>query len=236
MRMSDPYIDQYETLAYGPFAAQQIVSLVVGLDSPFDAALAEGASRITAATLAMDLALKKSGQAEVTTYQSQDPSDDPLAQARDVIGRVVKYAESRPKGAELAKQILNGSRLSTVQRRRPVKLLGALSHAIATVTQEQAKLAEAPAFLAELTAAKVALEALDQSVRGSRLARRQMTPEVAACRATWLTHYTAAKRLVEAVLRYQGRLELMREVFDDLAETHLVKGVTDDAAEAESEA
>lgn len=225
--MTDPYIDQYETLAYGPFAAQQITTVVMGLDAAFDSALSECAGRIAAATLSMEAALKRSGQLERVTYKPGADGDDPRKRAQEVLERAVRYAESRPGGEALAKRVLGGERLSTMKARRATKLIAALSHAIGVFTGEQDKLPEAAAFRAELERAKADLAALDASVRGSRIARREMTPEVAAAREAWIQAYTASKRIVEGVLRYQDKLELFAEVFDDRAESPHVTGAPD---------
>jgi hypothetical protein len=42
--------------------------------------------------------------------------------------------------------------------------------------------------------------------------------------------YTSAKSIIDGVLRGKGKLALMPEVFDDLAEVHRVAGVTDEGA------
>jgi hypothetical protein len=230
--MSDSYIDQFETLAYGEFAAHQIVAVVVGMDAPFDTALAEMAGRVTATTKKMQVALHKAGDLEVATYKPAKGSSDPLGDARDVLRRLVSYVSSRKGGDAIVAKLLGGQRLSTIQRRRAQKLVSALGQAISVVTSEKAKLAEADTFLAELTAARGALDALDKSVRSSRVARRAMTPEVSAARAEWLVTYGAAKLLVESVLRQHDKLALLSEVFDDLAEQHRAAGVTDDGEPA----
>ncbi len=47
----------------------------------------------------------------------------------------------------------------------------------------------------------------------------------------WLVMYTSAKEIVSGVLRVNGKLALLHEVFDDLAEVHRVEGVSDEAGE-----
>ncbi|MSP63010.1 MAG: hypothetical protein EXR72_22275 [Myxococcales bacterium] len=51
----------------------------------------------------------------------------------------------------------------------------------------------------------------------ARTDRRLMTPELAAARVSWLQTYAAVKCGVESVLRLSGRIDLMPEVFYDLA-------------------
>lgn len=234
--MSDSYIDQYETQAYGPFAVSQIEEIVLPLDPAFKKSLAAVAARLTAATEAMGAAMRKAGALETTTYKagaSAGGCADPLAAGRDVMRRLVKYAESRPSGSALAAKILQNQSLSTVLRRRPAKLVGAMTHALGVLEQHKRELPEHKAWAADLKAARDALDALTKSVRKTRLARRAMTPEVRAARAEWLKVYGAAKLLVECVLRLHDKVHLMPEIFDDLAEVHKVAGVTDGAAEAE---
>lgn len=231
--MTDTYIDQHEPLSYGPFAVTQIKAHVIGLEPAIDGALGAIVGRLTSAGEAMQKALSKAGDVDGTTYASGKADADPVGAARDVMRRVVRYAESRPDGDALAAKILDGEALSTVIRRRPAKLLGALQHAIDTVGANKAKLAEHKAWTAELTAAHLALGALDKKVRTSRIGRRAMTPEVKAAREAWLVVYGAAKLIVEGVLRLQGKVALLPEIFDDLAEVHRAPGVTDGGAPAE---
>lgn len=70
---------------------------------------------------------------------------------------------------------------------------------------------------------------LDKTIRDSRRSRREMSPDVRDLRETFLLTYSAAKHLVRSVLTLHGRLELMDDVFDDLADVHKVAGVKDDA-------
>jgi hypothetical protein len=228
--MTDQYIDHHETLGYGAFAVEQINAVVLPLAPSYEAALTDIADRISAATSAMAVVLKATGQMDVVTYKKA--SGDPLAEARNVLRRAVKYAESRPAGARLAAALLNGQNLSTVLRRRPAKLLAALNYAIDTVEAHAKDLPEHAAWSTELTSARDALAALDKSVRASRIERRGMTPEVAKARSEWLKVYGAAKLIVEGVLKLHDRAALMPEVFDDLAEVHRVSGVVDDAEPA----
>lgn len=51
---------------------------------------------------------------------------------------------------------------------------------------------------------------------------------VAKARAAWLAVYNANKAVTEGVLRHAGKLSLLSQVFDDLAEFHEAHGVSDD--------
>ena len=226
--MSDPYIDQYETQSYGVFSVAQIRAHVRGMDPRFDGALDIVAGLVETATQAMGTALKKAGGVEGVTYSAPPGGVDPVAAGRDVLERLAAYARSRePRGAELEDRVLGGEVLSTVKRRRPVKLVGALTRAIEVVTAERAALPEADAWLARLGAARDAVDGLNTKVRGARKQRQEMTPEIAAARAAWLLAYGVAKLQVEAVLKLHDRIDLLSQVFDDLAEIHRAVGVSD---------
>ncbi|MEP7125485.1 MAG: hypothetical protein ABJE95_31420 [Byssovorax sp.] len=226
-RMADPYIDNRETLSYGPFAVDQIQSLVVDLDPDFKKALATVSGRLTEATTVMHGALTKAGEIDLVTYKSAEGVHDAIAAARSELRRCVSYADSRAGGAVIIKDLLGGEALSTVVRRRPAKLSGALGHAISAVAKHKSQLPEHAKWSASLTTAKDAIDALNTSVRQSRNERREATPETAAARTAWLTAYAAAKLIVEGVLRYAGKTALMSEIFDDLAEVHRAAGVSD---------
>jgi hypothetical protein len=225
--MADPYIDNLETLSYGPFAVEQIKALVLSLDPDFTHALHIASSRLTAATEAMRATLAKTGELDAVTYKPAEGAPDPLAQGRATLRRFVSYAESREEGEAIVRDVLAGESLGTVVRRRPVKLAGALGHAVDAIAKHGASLPERDHWSAALYAAKAKIDALNTSVRQSRNERRVATPEIAAARAGWLKAYGAAKLIVEAVLRYQDKSALLPEIFDDLAEVHRAAGVSD---------
>jgi len=197
--MPDRYIDQYETLAYGPFAVGQIEALVLPIDPDYTKALQHVTMRLHECTEAMAAVLKAAGEVEVVTYK-QAPGD-PITAAREVLRRAAKYIESRPDGDRLAGALLGGSTLTTVLRRRPAKLVAALGQAISVFDQHAKDLPESKSWVTALTAARDTLSALDKSVRASRIERRAMTPEVTRARSEWLRVYGAAKLIVEGVLR-----------------------------------
>jgi hypothetical protein len=53
-----------------------------------------------------------------------------------------------------------------------------------------------------------------------------MTPAVAAQRAKWLIRYRSTKLIAEGVLEPLGKLHLLPEVFDDLAEAQRAPDVS----------
>lgn len=178
----------------------------------------------------MRASLHKAGAIEVTTFKQAESRGDPLAQGHAVFRRLIKYVESRPDGDAIASKLLGGDNLTTVLRRRPQKLVAAMTHALGEVPKHKKSLPEHDAWIAEVGAARDAIDALDKSVRKSRVERRAMTPEVQAARAEWLKVYGAAKLVVEAALRLHDELKLLPEVFDDLAEVHRAAGVKDEAS------
>jgi hypothetical protein len=228
--MADTYIDQQETLGYGAFAVKQIKALVVGVDPEFDDALHLVATRLGKVTKAMEKALEKAGTLESTTFSgAASAGKDPIATARELLGKLVKYAESRDDGEAIASDILGRETLTTIKRRRPSKLLHALENASRGVDKHKAALPEHAKWAADLSGAHSDLATLDSAVRTSRQARRAMTPEVAVARLKWLKVYGAAKLIVEGVLKLADLTDRMPDVFDDLAEVHRVAGVSDDA-------
>ena len=67
-------------------------------DPAFDPALATTAVRLTSATHAMRDALHKSGQIDLVTYKPAEGAPDRVAEARDVVRRLVSYADLVPIG------------------------------------------------------------------------------------------------------------------------------------------
>ncbi len=230
--MADPYIDQYETVAYGKFAVGQILSLVVGLDSDADSFIKVAASRLLSDTESMWSALSKVGSLEMVTYSAED-SAAILQQCRTTLRRVVAYAESRANGDTIAADLLNGDTISAVLRRRPVKLAAALEHALAAVKRHHGDLPEHSEWSQSIAEAHAALVALNGNVRKARTDRRATTPEIEVARNTWLKRYSATKLIIRGVLEPLGKGDMMPEIFDDLAEVHRAQGVYDDEHAAE---
>ncbi|APR75902.1 Hypothetical protein A7982_01249 [Minicystis rosea] len=223
--ISDSYIDKFETLLYDRFAASQILLLILGMDTDLDPAVKVVSARITATSDAMEAALKKAGEIELITYAAAGSTPtDPVAEARRVLRQAISCAESRDDGAAIVADMLNDESMGTVLKRRPVKL----TDAIKGIEKHKASLKEGADWTAKLTAARDALEKLNQNVRKARSDRRSMPPELAAAREAWLVTYNSAKDIVSGVLRQRGRLSMLSEIFDDLAEVHRIAGVTDE--------
>jgi hypothetical protein len=220
-------------LGYGRFSVAQILSLVVGLDPESDDFVKLTATRLDKATDAMEALLKKAGEIERVTYAAKG---DVVEDARKILRRAVSYAESRENGNEIAADMLRGDNLSTVLRRRPVKLVAALDRVSDSIEKYKSSLSEYMYWQTHVKGARDALANLNEDVRKARVERRSMTPEVAAGREAWLTRYGATKTLVLGILRAAGKAELMPLIFDDLAEVHRVAGVSDEVPAGEGEA
>jgi hypothetical protein len=232
--MADPYIDQYETLAYGKFAVAQILALVAGLDAEAESFVKLTAARLAAETDAMEAALKKAGALDAVTYKPAEGKPDVVAHAKGVLRRLVAYAESRENGEAIAADILQHENASTVLKRRPVKLAAALDHAFAAIEKHAASLPEYAKWVHEVAAARDALGALNEGVRKARVDRRDATPETEAARVRWLRRYAATKSIIEGVLKPLGKATMMPQIFDDLAEQHRAEGVSDEPAKGDA--
>ena len=225
--MADPYIDQYETLSYGPYAIRQIQELVVGLDPDFDTALQAIVRRIETATAGVEQALRDTGDT-TALGGPRGMTEDIVSQARSALRRLASYLESCKNGTELLERLFGHEPVLTVTSRHPTKLLGTVGRALHLLIEEQEVLPDYYVWLEELRLIQQGLLTLDQRMRETRIAQTEMAPPVRTARATWLKVYEAAKPLVEAVLRLHDRLHLMPEVFDDLADVHCAPGVTDE--------
>jgi hypothetical protein len=226
--MADPYIDQYETVAYGKFAVGQILLLVVGLDADADPFVKTIANRLLLDTESMWTALSTVGSLDIVTYSAED-SAAILDQGKSTFRRLIAYADSRANGNEITRDILQGDTMSVILRRRPVKLAAALEHALSAIKKHQTSLPEYATWLQIVTDAHSALVALNGNVRKARIDRRTMTPEVEVARNTWLKRYASTKLIIRGILEPIGKGDIMSEIFDDLAEVHLAHGVHDDS-------
>jgi hypothetical protein len=72
--------------------------------------------------------------------------------------------------------------------------------------------------------AAAALALYIERTDGARTERRRATPPVLAACTRWMQTYQAAKCALEAMLRLTGRLDLLPQIFHDLAVTASAKG------------
>ncbi len=219
--MVDTYIDNLETLAYGPYASERMRSLGLGLDPDFDGLIVKVAARLDGAVVALQSAMEAAGMIERPTLSGAAASgNDPVAGARDVIRRTVAYVDSR--GLD-ASRLLQGKNLTIVMRYRSVKLAGVLTNVLKVLDGDKTNLPEYAERRAAVAASLDALNALSKKVKDAKLESKHMTPEVQAKRDDFLRVYMTAKHLVRSALTSCNRLELMPEIFDDLAEVQRTK-------------
>ncbi len=225
--MADPYIDQFETQSYGPFAAAQVEALAKGVDARYDALLEYLCGVLSERTKALGAQLARADGHAVVTYKPADGEPDHVADAVDVMRKLVSYASSRDAGDAIVESVLKGRTLTSIGKLRPARLPEVLDTALKGVAKHRDDLPEHAAWTKRLRDAHKSVSDLNTRVRTSRSARREMTPEIAAAREAWLVAYGALKLAVESVLKLHGRTRLMAEIFDDLAETHRAADVSD---------
>lgn len=223
--MADPYIDPKETQLYGPFAREQMHDVCMGLVTELDATVKFAIGTQKKADAAMKTALD--AQPEPVTLMAER---DTLAEARDTLVRFGKYIESI-KGRPLALSVFFGAEAPSVAaRRRVVKLVALFKEVHERAVEHKAVIPGASSWVAELKEAYDDVQAIERAQRASKVRVADLRPDVARARDEWLSVYTANKALITGLLRHAGKLQLLPLVFDDLAETHRVGGVSDDPA------
>jgi hypothetical protein len=222
--MSDSYIDPNETQLYGKFAREQLKDVCIGLVPALDGAVA------------FAIAAQKKADADMKAVLDAQPAavtladgESALADARDALVRFGKHLESI-KGHPVPVSAIFDEAPSVLARRRIVKLVAALEQVAAATEKHQAKIRDAKAWLDELRTAHKNVAAIERAQRSSKVEQAAVRPDVAAAREAWLGVYAANRALIEGVLRHAGKLQLLPLVFDDLAESHRVHGVSDEAA------
>lgn len=219
--MADPYIDQSETQIYGLFAREQMAAVCLGKIPALDGMVQFAIQTQAEADAAMKLVLDQ--QPQVVVMDSAVILED----ARDLITRFGSYIGSL-KGHPLdPKDYFGSEQPSVVARRRIVKLVDAMKRIHDRLTIDQAKAAGSAEWLADIAEVHQKLSALEKNQRAAKVEKIDVAPDVAAERLRWLAVYNANKLLIEGLLLHLGKLELMPLIFDDLAETHRVKGVSD---------
>ena len=227
--MADPYIDQFETQSYGPFAVAQVASLAVGIDTNYDALLLYLSGVVTTRTRALNDLLTRASDHIVCTYKAAEGEVDHLGDAVDLLRKLGSYVSSRDEGDAILADIFKDRTITTIAKLRPARLPEVLDTALKGVEKHRESLPEHAAWAKRLRAAHKSVSERITLVRSSRNARRDMTPEIAASRESWLVAYGALKLAVESLLKLNGKLRLMPEIFDDLAEVHRAADVHDAA-------
>lgn len=222
--MADPYIDPFETQLYGKFAREQMAAVCVGKVPALDAMVRFCIETQTTADAAMATAIAHAPRPAAAI----DPAQV-LAEAGDVLVRFGSHLESL-KGKPIdVSEFYRGDAPSVLARRRLTKLSAGLGHVLSQARTHQAKIRDAAYWIGELEAAHAHTEALERQQRASKVAQVEFGPEVSAQRELWLATYNANKQLIRGLLAHLNKPELLPLIFDDLAETHRVTGVADDA-------
>lgn len=218
--MADPYIDQDETLIYGPYAVAQMEKVCLGRVKELDGMVKFAIAAQQQANADMKAVLDKQPKPEST----EDP-ETLYEETRDTIVRFGSYLGSLKGYPVDAKLFFKGEAPSVFARKRIVKLIAAVK-AIGDEIPKHAAIAD-PTWLKDFKSIHKRLEKLDTAQRGTKVAKVDLGPEVATQREKWLAVYNANKLLIRGLLAHVGKPELMPLVFDDLAEVHRVTGVTD---------
>lgn len=213
--MADNYIDYEETQIYGPFAVKKITEVALKLVPKYDPALQYIAGEIETATAAVGKLLGNTREQDVIRTAGARAKGSQVAEARALLGRFSKHLDAHKKG-EVARKLYMPSNLSQIGR-TPSRVMLALGNLKTALAAKNCPVHEASSWLKEVTAAAAALAPLVADTDSAKTTRRTLTPEIEAARSSWLLVYLAAKSTVEAVLRLTGKLQLMPEVFYDLA-------------------
>lgn len=223
--MADAYIDQFETQVYGKFAREQMAGVCLG--------------RIEALDGMITYAISAQEKADATMKEALDQRPEPptevdgeavLGEARDTLVRFGNYLESL-RGYPLPLSTFFGADSPSVAaRRRLTKLVGRVGVIVDEIVKAGDVIRD-PTWLTEFQALDEQLRAL-QNQRRSAAVDQALAPEVAAAREAWLAVYGANKHLIRGFLGHFGKPELLPLIFDDLAEVHQAKGVSDGPAPA----
>ncbi|WP_437599284.1 hypothetical protein [Sorangium sp. So ce590] len=221
--MADPYIDPFETKAYGKFAREQMASVLMGKIAALDGVIEFAVDKQLLADQAM---------ADVLDRQPKPaPELDSaavLAEARDVVTRFASYLDSLKGRPVDPKLFFRGEVPSVLARRRLTKLTAGVGHIVEELARQKAKIRGAEMWLEEIGEVHEKLSRLEKQQRASRVEKLEVGPEVGAARRAWLAVYDANKLLVRGLLAHLGKPELLPLIFDDLAEVHRVSGVSDE--------
>lgn len=225
--MADPYIDQFETQSYGPFAVAQIEALALGMDKSYDALLRYLCVVVTERTKALGDLLAKANDHVVVTYKPAEGETDHLGDAVNLLRKLDAYVSSRDDAETIAEDVFKKRTLTQIAKLRPARLPEVLDTALKGVEKHRESLPEHASWAKKLRASRESVSGLITRVRSTRHARREMTPDIAAAREAWLVAYGALKLAVESLLKLHDKLRLMSEIFDDLAEVHRAPNVSD---------
>jgi hypothetical protein len=215
--MSDHHIDQNETQIYGPHASRHIRRDVLPLLPAFATALEYVAAQVDVSTAAVGTALGRVRGAEASHRRGVQAKVPALDTGRGLLSRFSKHLDAHPAGVIDRKTFFPADGTVGGVGHAATDVLLALGGIAGHLGEAASPVKNAAEWKTEFDAAIASLAPAVEHASDARTDRSGMTPEVEAARAAWLTHYAAAKLVVEAVLRLTGKLGQMSAVFHDLA-------------------
>ncbi len=215
--MTDRYIDQEETLIYGPHAAKMIRKHVVGLVSELDGALNFFANQIEAATAHMEQMLDGARSADSAIRQGKSDRISMLGQTNTLLNRFSSHLDAHPPGIVDRKVFfVEDGTVSGIGNAGP-KVLRAVTRITEKLAKEDSPVRDRAAWHAEFSTVMTGLAGVIDHAGDVRTGRRDATPTVEAARISWLNTYRAAREQVTAALRFAGKLHLLATIFHDLS-------------------
>ena len=214
--MSDRYIDYEECLIYGPYAETSIRTLI-GAIPACDKALGHVADEIKHATEAVKSATEHTTAADHALRKDSGDRTPALETAQKLLGRFSSHLDAHEKGKVDRKDFFRtDGTIHGIGKSAP-RMLIALSQVSAELKKKGSPVKDAAEWQKEFGKAIADLAPVVDHAASNKTSRRSATSEVEAARHAWLQVYTAAKCIVEGVLRLSGRLDHMTAIFYDLA-------------------
>ncbi len=214
--MVDKYIDRDETQIYGPYASKMIRERVVGLIPELDTGLLFFADQIDAATLGMKAALETTHSVDAGRRAGSTTRQSVLEQGRDLLMRFSRHLDAHPKGAIDRRVFFAQDGTASGVPRGASQVLLALSRIGEQFEREDSPVRDRTSWLAELSSTMNALASAIGHSADMRTDRRHATPVIEATRLAWLNTYYSARSVVESILRFTGKLDLLPTIFQDL--------------------
>jgi hypothetical protein len=217
--MADRYIDQDETKIYGDYAARKIRGSVVGILPEFDAGLEYLADEIEQATGAVFAAVTAAREADTEIRKHARGKTPAVEQARAVLRRFGSHLDTHPSGTVDRRMFFTADGTVGGVGRSVPRLLLSLGHIERTLGNGKKKhnVKDAAAWAKEIGDSAANLAPVVEHADNAKTDRSHATPAVEQARQAWLQTYVAAKCGVECVLRLTGKLDLLPNVFFDLA-------------------
>jgi len=187
--MADKFIDQDETLIYGPYAARKIRTRVVGLVPEFDAGMTYLADQIDAATAAVQSAIEAARGRDAEIRAGAHTKTPVLKQARGLLGSFSKHLSSHERGEIDRKVFFTADGTATGVGRGAQQVLLAITNINARLQNPNAKVRERVVWQQRFSEMMTALAPVLEHADDARTDRREITPEVEAARQ-WPTSTT----------------------------------------------